>query len=138
MTFQVGQAAIVVDASVAVSALRAQLGWESQLRGWIESNVMLLAPAHFGHEVANALLRGLPEEAADAEELLEQLFVVGIETADRGRSGLLGSMRLARRHGLTIYDAAYLDLALDVDAALATLDRDLAAAAARERVAVIG
>jgi predicted nucleic acid-binding protein len=37
-----------------------------------------------------------------------------------------------------VYDAAYLDLALEVDAALATLDGDLRAAARAEGLAVIG
>jgi predicted nucleic acid-binding protein len=49
-----------------------------------------------------------------------------------------GALRLAEQHGLTVYDAAYLDLAIDVDAELATLDRDLARAAVAEGVAVAG
>ena len=62
----------------------------------------------------------------------------GVETADRGLPGLLGAVELAARHRLTVYDALYLDLAVDVDAELATLDRDLAAAAASEGLTVIG
>lgn len=45
---------------------------------------------------------------------------------------------LARRHRLTIYDAAYLELARREDLPLATLDRDLAGAARVEGVALIG
>jgi LuxR family maltose regulon positive regulatory protein len=37
-------------------------------------------------------------------------------------------LHLADRHGLTVYDALYLQLALDVEGELATLDRDLAKA----------
>lgn len=44
---------------------------------------------------------------------------------------------LARRHGLSTYDATYLELAIRADAALATLDRPLAAAAKREGVIVL-
>jgi predicted nucleic acid-binding protein len=40
-----------------------------------------------------------------------------------------GVMALARAHGLTVYDAAYLELALRLELPLATLDRALAAAA---------
>jgi predicted nucleic acid-binding protein len=43
---------------------------------------------------------------------------------------------LADRHALTAYDAAYLELALRLDSELITLDKDLAAAAAAEGVAV--
>jgi predicted nucleic acid-binding protein len=45
---------------------------------------------------------------------------------------------LARVHQLSAYDAAYLALAVSERAALATLDRKLAAAARRETIAVLG
>jgi predicted nucleic acid-binding protein len=60
----------------------------------------------------------------------------GAETTDRGLPGLFGAIELADRHRLTVYDALYLDLALDVDGELATLDRDLIRAALREGLAV--
>ena len=47
-------------------------------------------------------------------------------------------MTLARRHRLTVYDAAYLELALREGLPLATLDASLAEAARREGVAVVG
>jgi predicted nucleic acid-binding protein len=47
-------------------------------------------------------------------------------------------MALARAHRLTVYDAAYLELALRADAALATLDRQLAAAARAAQVPLLG
>ena len=46
-------------------------------------------------------------------------------------------MLLARRHGLTVYDAAYLELALRRGASLATLDMRLSAAAASEGVEIV-
>ena len=46
-------------------------------------------------------------------------------------------MRLARQHGLTIYDAAYLELASRTGLTLATLDQALAAAARAEGVKVL-
>jgi predicted nucleic acid-binding protein len=42
------------------------------------------------------------------------------------------------RHRLTVYDAAYLELALRADAPLATLDRELARAARAARVPLLG
>lgn len=47
-------------------------------------------------------------------------------------------MELARRHGLTVYDAAYLELALRDGLDLATLDTELAAAARAEGVSLVG
>lgn len=46
-------------------------------------------------------------------------------------------MTLARRHGLTVYDAAYLEIALRRGAALATLDTRLASAARSEGIPLI-
>jgi predicted nucleic acid-binding protein len=45
---------------------------------------------------------------------------------------------LARRHGLTVYDSGYLELAMRGGLALATLDKRLAAAAEAEGVRLIG
>lgn len=45
---------------------------------------------------------------------------------------------LARKHRLTVYDAAYLELAKRKSVALATLDTNLAKAARREGVELIG
>ena len=46
-------------------------------------------------------------------------------------------LRLARKHRLSVYDAAYLELALRHGIALATLDKDLIRAARAEKVALI-
>ncbi len=48
------------------------------------------------------------------------------------------TLRLAERHGLTVYYAAYLELALRRKMALATLDRQLRAAAASSGVELLG
>jgi predicted nucleic acid-binding protein len=50
----------------------------------------------------------------------------------------LGALQLADRHRLTVYDAAYLELALRRRLPLATLDRDLRAAAEGEGVELLG
>jgi predicted nucleic acid-binding protein len=47
-------------------------------------------------------------------------------------------LTLARRHGLTVYDASYLELAERSAAPLATLDVTLARAAQRENISLIG
>ena len=48
------------------------------------------------------------------------------------------TLRLAERHQLTLYDAAYLELALRRTLPLATLDEDLRRAAGAEKVQVLG
>jgi predicted nucleic acid-binding protein len=104
---------------------------------WQDAGTIVLAPPHFGTEVANALLRGARFDAADVAARLDALFRAGVDVADRGLPGLVDAIDLAARHDLTVYDAAYLALAIDVDAELATSDRVLVRAARSESVPVL-
>jgi len=136
LSFSSAPRAVVVDASVAMHVLAGAPEWHEQWREWQEADAMLLAPAHFGVEVANASLRGARLSAADASSRLERLFSAGVEITDRGLPGLLEAVDLADRHHLTVYDALYLQLAADVDGELATLDRALADAAREEGISL--
>lgn len=136
MTFSEGQTAIVVDASAAVAFLNDDAGWAVLWERWVSGDALLIAPAHFPAEVGNALLRSARMSALEAANRLERLFASGVETADRGLAGVLEALELADRYGLTVYDALYLHLAIDTNAELATLDRDLARAATAEGVAL--
>jgi predicted nucleic acid-binding protein len=53
-------------------------------------------------------------------------------------AGEAALLALARRHRLTVYDAAYLELAQREGLPLATLDEELARAARAEKVVLIG
>jgi predicted nucleic acid-binding protein len=57
---------------------------------------------------------------------------------DAGIGGDSYVLLLSGNHGLSAYDAAYLALALNRSVPLATLDRKLAAATRKQRVAVLG
>ena len=137
MTFTVGRRAIVADASVAVELLLARPDWVATWRSWSDADAVVVVPPHFGHEVANALLRGAGIGGMATLSALDSLAQIHFDVADRGFGGLAESVRLADVHGLTIYDAAYLELAIDVDGELATLDAALRAAAAKESVPLI-
>lgn len=136
MTFTAGQPAVVIDASAIIEILGGDATWLERWRTWIRAGAMILAPPHLGAEVANAMLRGIGLDALVTSNRLRQLFAMGLASADRGLPGILGAVELADRHRLTVYDALYLDLAIDVDAELATLDRALAAAADAEGLSV--
>jgi predicted nucleic acid-binding protein len=136
VTLVAGPAAVVVDASVAVRFVSGEPPWIERWRGWVDGQALLLVPPHFPAEVANALLRSVRLPALDAAARLERLSATGIEIADRGWAGVPGALELAAKHRLSVYDALYLDLAIDVDAELATLDRTLARAARSEGLAV--
>jgi predicted nucleic acid-binding protein len=74
-----------------------------------------------------------PAKTADALRLLAGYPL----TFDAGGDEAV-LMQVARRRGLTVYDAAYLELALRLRCPLATLDRALAKAARAEGAALIG
>ena len=136
MTFYVDTPPVVVDASVTIEFLDGDPRWTDTFDRWAVDDRTLLAPAHFLAEVANGHLRGRRVPAADIRARLERLVAAGIETADRGLHGLIEAIDLADRHGLTVYDALYLQLALDIDGELATLDKDLIRAAKAEGLEV--
>lgn len=128
---------VVVDASSMVEVLAGDPVWTGRLERWQSERALVITPAHFAVEMANALLCGVGLEPLDAIARLQQLFRAGIEPVERGPHGLYDSVELAARHGLTVYDAAYLQLVLDVEGELATCDGALARAAEREGIAVV-
>ncbi len=138
MSFVRPLTAVVVDASSMLEALSGNPDWIDRLDAWLDADAMLLAPTHFRVEAANGLLKGMRLDAAEVVSRLQQLFAAGVQQAERGLDGLYDSVELAAKHDLTVCDAAYLQLALDVDGELATCDRALARAARAEGVAVIG
>lgn len=126
---------VIVDASVAVDlAVGERPVTPDAFEAWIEGGRMLLAPAVAWTEIGHAILRRLDGDAIRASRRLAQVVATGLETADRGAAGVAMVMALAERHRLSVYDATYLWLAIDVDGELATFDRALAKAAEAEGV----
>jgi predicted nucleic acid-binding protein len=97
-----------------------------------------VVPALWWFEIRNILVvnerRGRIDTTATAE-FLADLAGLPIRIDRRPDSELV--LALARKHALTAYDAAYLELARRQGGPLATLDRALAAAARAERVDLI-
>jgi predicted nucleic acid-binding protein len=58
--------------------------------------------------------------------------------AEADRQAWSSALHLAEGHGLTVYDAAYLEIASRRKVALATLDRELRAAATSEGIELLG
>jgi predicted nucleic acid-binding protein len=99
-------------------------------------------PALWHWEVANSLLTASRRSQKDWGEFRPQLewlsdLDVMIDDDSTGAAWRL-TATLAIRHGLTAYDAAYLELAIRRSLPLATLDKALAKAARAEGVEVIG
>jgi predicted nucleic acid-binding protein len=101
----------------------------------LTSGAEALVPPLWPYEVANGLRMAERRgrlQAADIPRVLALLAPLPIEVEttgyERARQEVLD---LARREGLTVYDAAYLELAMREGRVLATLDDDLRDAARR-------
>lgn len=97
-----------------------------------------VVPVLWWFEIRNVLIinerRGRIDTAGIAE-FLADLAQLPLRIDHRADSETV--MAFARKHTLTAYDAAYLELALRINGPLATLDRALAAAAQAEGVELI-
>lgn len=96
-------------------------------------HLAMLVPRLWHLEVANALLVGERKGRCSQADVARWLsFLAGLPIAvDHGTESYAWSttVHLARQHGLTAYDAAYLELAARQGVPLATLDGKLRAAA---------
>jgi predicted nucleic acid-binding protein len=137
LTFAVARTPVVVDASFAIEAILVGGSPLTILEAWASERRTRLVPPVFWLETANVLVRRRGFEPGRAALAVGALARSGIQAADRGIAGVADAIDLAARHGLTAYDASYLQLALDIDGALATLDRALASAANAEGIEVV-
>jgi predicted nucleic acid-binding protein len=100
-----------------------------------------ITPSFWPHEVLNALLVG--EKRKRISRDLIQTFLGDLETLpillqDLPADAVFDRIQsLSREHGLTAYDAAYLDLAKSNGLSLATLDEDLISACRRADVGLV-
>lgn len=98
------------------------------------------APALIAWEIANVLWRKVRQGMLSSDErrgMLDafQAFRVALDTPSP--DDVLALSAFADIHGLTAYDAAYLEMALRLDAPLATLDGPLSQAARAEGLVVL-
>lgn len=125
---------LVIDASVTLAWVLAEETTTAALP--VRARVIAegaIAPQHWRLEVCNALLIAARRRRYDLEFLVDDLGLLGeLPILIDGETSAVcwGDTRaLAQAHGLTMYDAAYLELALRLGLPLATCDHALAAAA---------
>lgn len=127
---------IVIDASYAAA-------WIFKDEATAETNTLLSSleaidagvPTIFWYEVRNLLIvASRRSRIARADINPTMVFMRGLPITDFGTGDDGKILNLALTHNLTGYDAAFLALALDRSAALASFDQRLRAAAEREGV----
>lgn len=96
---------------------------------------------HWWLEVGNTLLMGERRKRctpAEAAHFLSILRALAIDTnPETAANSTATTLALARAHELTIYHAAYLELAMRANLPLATLDKELRSAAKQVGVTVL-
>jgi predicted nucleic acid-binding protein len=133
--------AVIIDASVALARVRREPSWEAidrLIRGWRAEAAILYVPTHFWLEISNALVRGHRMSGAAVIEAIHRLDELGLETVELDRPLLLLALDVAGRHGLTMYDAAYLAIAESLGGLLFSADHELVAAAGSRGVSPAG
>jgi len=134
---------MVLDCSIALAWVYAEETTEpvkqvfealSQSGAWV--------PGWWRLEVANVLEMGIRRKRHDPDfrdSTLADLAQLPIQVdADTDRQAWGATLHLAERHQLTLYDAAYLELAMRRNLPLATLDEALRRAAHAGKVKVLG
>jgi len=134
---------LVVDASIALAWAYADE--HSPVTAAVLDRVMgsgAWVPSIWRLEIANGLLqsvrRGRIDKAYRAG-VLEDFGDLPISVdPDTGAQAWTGTLQLAERHRLTVYDAAYLELADRLGLPLATLDTELRRVATEQGVPLFG
>lgn len=134
---------LVLDSSVALAWVYADETPDAVLRlfdtiglhgAWV--------PGRWRWEIANVLQLNVRRgrHAGDFRDgALFDLALLPIKVdAEADRQAWSEALRLAKRHGLTVYDASYLEIASRRRIPLATLDRPLRAAAMSDEVQLLG
>lgn len=99
-----------------------------------------IVPSHWPLEVTNQLVVGLRRRRTTrelADELLTMLHALPLTIDQETDARVAETYALALEHALTIYDAAYLELAVRTDATLVTFDKRLRAAASARDLALL-
>jgi predicted nucleic acid-binding protein len=132
-------ASLVIDSSLAAAWCfpDERTDYTNAILQAISAPLEAVTPRLWAYEVRNSVLMGLRRKRitpADAQEFLASIKSLPIRLADPVSYD--GVFSLADRHGLTVYDAAYFDLALREGLPLASLDNALCKAAGNSGVAL--
>jgi predicted nucleic acid-binding protein len=115
--------------------------WTESLLERLKSGDRIIVPAHWPTEISNGLLSAERRQRipiGKAELFWDSLTALPIDvqpaiTSEKAKQVIA----LSRKHRLTIYDAAYLELSIRLALPLATLDNDLRRASEVEGVVLV-
>lgn len=134
---------VVLDCSVTVASL-----FQDEQTPAVFAAMRIVAregavvPSLWRYEVGNALLMAERRKRIDAafrHACLADLAILDIRADDAGGGRAWNAvLRIAEARRLTLYDAAYVELALRLNLPLATLDEQMRAAAEAMQIDLLG
>jgi len=136
-------AIFVVDASAALAWCFEDeaSSWTDGLLERLRQGDRIVVPAHWPTEILNGLLVAFRRKRIKSDQptlLWDEFARLPIETEPAlAASQAKTVLALSEKHGLTVYDAAYLELAHRRQLPLGTLDSDLRKAAQVEGVELL-
>lgn len=108
------------------------------VRDAVENGADTWIPVHWWLEIANGLLMAERRRRITAEQVAQALSLLNAlpleEDEQTAEQISVRTLTLARKHNLTVYEAAYLELAQRRGATLATFDDQLLKAASKEKI----
>lgn len=133
---------IVIDASVMVAYLINEADDDVPVKlAELIATEDVLVPPHWTAEIGNALVINLKRQRISPERLtrmLGELSKLPISSAPNAlEEEFAATIAFALANDLTFYDAAYVKLAIDSHATLATLDDAMRRAAQRNNLALV-
>ncbi len=122
---------IIIDSSVFLAATMPDEASDLAYAVLVQPRqVETVVPSHFHLEVANALTVNLRRGRLNLTERTQILGHLALMSCEIETPGFMQATFLADQYALTLYDSAYLELAVRLNCPLATFDKKLAAAAA--------
>lgn len=118
--------ALVIDASIAVKWFVPESDSKEALEirdAHVNEEISIIAPDLITYEVANALRYRSSLTNENLKTSIESLFGLELDLIAPSSNSVSRTALLARRFGITIYDATYLTLAQDLDCELLTTDK---------------
>jgi len=115
--------------------------WTEGLLDRLQGGEEVVVPAHWPIEVMNGLIMAVRRKRIDLDRVARfatDLASLTVRIEPPCAAALWYTvLGMATKHDLTVYDAAYLELALRIGLPLATLDGDLQRAARSEGVTLL-
>ncbi len=132
---------VVVDASVALAWVLPAEDTDQALAlrniALEDLQVTLIVPPNFWYEVANVLWVAVRRQRLNRHDALKAMRLLIDFECMVWKANLENCLKLSIEHDLAVYDTAYLDLAMEKQAALWTMDQALKRAAVKAGIKVL-